>query len=150
MSVSAISCACCLMPVDNVVYYATANTAAPSIYCADCIEEIRKTRWSMMKESLTNVDCLASFRSIRNRGLPMTLIESDLVADRNQDAEVIWIKCGDGGREISHKLDADITTEERDNLVAELRSLDANQVTDADIKTACAKWGLIPDVNGEK
>ena len=132
------SCGACMSDDYKLVRYTLDSGASPawkdSIYCSECIGEIRRTRWLMLKESITKVDCLAAFRNIRASGMPMVLVERDIGAPTN--APVVAIS----DISLTTALDCDLTVDQRNSLVADLQALSIDTVTDLDIKTVCAKY----------
>lgn len=121
-----------------------------TVYCVECMEIVHDTRWTIMKEGLIGVDCLAEFRSICKNGLPMWLTFNDvdpLPAEmvlqnkhKRINEEVYELKYGDTVK--SAKLDVDLTGIQRDNLVKDLRAI-GDDVTEDTVKAICNKYWTV-------
>ena len=142
------TCKCCyeVLEEEPPQYTLTGDTETYyiSIYCESCVTYIHVNRWRLLKESLKEVDCLAELRRFCISGLPMSLVHGDLSDPKDKetgpgpDTEVQTVKFHI--RSWSAKLDVDITEEERDKLMVDLRALQTNDVTESDIKTIYAEY----------
>ena len=136
-------CQCCICEyeLNEKVYYLLDpdSDKKDSIYCKDCISYIHSNRWKIIKEGLLGVDCLAEFKRIRKSGIPLTLLEKDISSDLKSENQVHQLIFNDG-RIISAHLEKDITDNEVDELIKDLRNLDINEVTERDIKNIASKY----------
>lgn len=110
-----------------------------SIYCSDCMTYIHNNCWRVAKQNLFEVDCLAAFRGIQDHGLPTTLVERDVLGNKSY-RPIFMIRKGCDGTPRSAALSVDLTPEQIDNLVRELRLLDRKDVSSDDIHAIAKRY----------
>jgi hypothetical protein len=133
-------CPCCVCPIEESVKFklTEASDWQDSIYCSLCAETIRQNVWSRYRETLCSLDCLAVLNSIRQNGLPMTLVERDISAKNGSWEPVYGLRYGD--RDVSPYLTCDLTVEQRDSLVADLRALVPEETSPETLMTITQRY----------
>lgn len=142
-----IQCQCCFdeYPLHTRVKYKIVSNTEDwkfGIYCQTCTAYIHKNRWDILKDGLRSVGCLAEFKNVVKLGLPITLIERDISNETDSWKPIVQLLYSNGDTRTSKStvLEADLSIKQRDLLVAELRALDAEQVTDNDIHRITSKY----------
>lgn len=146
-------CFCCLehYPIGQRVYYQLhQDTMWHEIdYCNECVTEVIRTRWDIIKGNLIGSDCLSAFRNVCRHGISLWLTVNQVsYGASNGNESICKFKRNTGRFEIiqSAKLTSDITEEQRDQLVEELRALEkaggmgGTEVTDYAIRAICGKY----------
>lgn len=127
----------------ELVQFHDGNEWRDSLYCPECVKIIQQNAWKTTKDNLMGVDCLAAFRNIQTHGLSTTLVEHDMLGNKSYtpvseirykvEPETTYVHA-------SGKLDIDLTQEQCDNLVAEIRALDIKDVSSEDIKVITGRY----------
>ena len=101
-----------------------------SLYCSECIEIYRASRWEGFKASLCNCDCLRDLRGQTERGFPTHLRVGDLMGTASKD---IIEELSDGTA--PELPGVDLSTERINALMEALRKLGENEeeITTEDI-----------------
>lgn len=139
-------CLCCLCEETIAQYQLSTDPDSEwkqTVYCYDCMEQIRLNTWSIAKDNLLSVDCLAEFRNIQQHGLLSILVEHDVLGNKKV-ARVTPVKNLKYGDQIqAPDIGADLTDIQRDQLVQELKQLDSKDVTPDDIITIAKKYWTV-------
>jgi len=104
------------------------------------MEQIRLNTWSIAKDNLLGVDCLAEFRNIQQNGLLLNLVEHDVLGNKKVVCTTPVKNLKYGSQIQSPDIGADLTEPQRDQLVQELKRLDPKDVTPDDIKAIAQKY----------
>ena len=98
-------CACCFEDLSNSNYaeylpypHEENNNHplwTPSPYCADCIEHLLRTQWSIYTEALAKTTCKAEQRRLLTRGPPINLRDDRaLPCPANGEVHKLWYHHG--------------------------------------------------------
>jgi hypothetical protein len=72
----------------------------PSTYCADCIEHLLKSQWSLYTEALAKTTCKAEQRRLLTRGPPINLRDDRaLPCPANDEIHKLWYHHGNVEKE---------------------------------------------------
>ena len=134
------TCECCICDCEDterVQFKLSDEEWTNAVYCAECMEYIRSNGWSLAKDNLLGVDCLAAFRGIQDHGLPTTLVERDVLGDKSF-TPIRSLRYGNEER--SAALDVDLEAQQIKDLIDDLRGLDRKDVSAEDIKNIAKKY----------
>jgi hypothetical protein len=145
-------CLCCLCEEKIAQYQLSTDLDTEwqhTVYCYECMDQIRLNTWSIAKDNLLGVDCLAEFRNIQQNGLLSNLVEHDVLGNKKvtRATPIKNLKYGDQIQ--TPDIGADLTDLQRDQLVQELKGLDSKDVTPDDIRIIAKKYwtDIKPDLD---
>ncbi|KAJ1614123.1 hypothetical protein OJ252_814 [Cryptosporidium canis] len=111
-----MECLICFSDLDetNSVDYKTSQDSEwfRALFCADCIESLKKTQYNRYCDSVVNTKCLREQKSLLRRGPPINIYDKHGFPECGED-EVFMLCKSETKEPISPKLQGSLTGDER-------------------------------------
>lgn len=103
MVVESLNCAICWEEIPDIVEFTLSSEPQgeaqwfPSLFCIECIAELKKTQFSKYLNDAANVDCEKTMRALMASGPPINIHDINGFPGSN-GREIPWVRLSSSGQ----------------------------------------------------